>query len=83
MKKLVFASRARLDLDGLDKSSRLRVLASLQRLVENDSGNVKKLHGIDPPEFRLRVGEWRVRFSYPDPETVRVNRILNRKDAYR
>ncbi|MBK9167065.1 MAG: type II toxin-antitoxin system RelE/ParE family toxin [Bryobacterales bacterium] len=81
MKKLVFASRARLDLDGLDKSSRLRVLASLQRLVEND--NVKKLHGIDPPEFRLRVGEWRVRFSYPDPETVRVNRILNRKDAYR
>jgi mRNA-degrading endonuclease RelE of RelBE toxin-antitoxin system len=26
------------------------------------AGNVKKLQGIDPPEFRLRVGDYRVRF---------------------
>jgi mRNA-degrading endonuclease RelE of RelBE toxin-antitoxin system len=32
---------------------------------------------------RLRVGDFRVRFYYPDAGTVRVNRIQNRKDAYR
>ena len=48
-----------------------------------DAGNIKKLQGIDPPEYRLRVGDFRVRFSYPDSDTVRINRIQNRKDAYR
>jgi hypothetical protein len=59
------------------------VIAALQRLVQSNTGNIKKLQGIDPPEYRLRVGDWRVRFSYPDAATVRVNRIRNRKDAYR
>jgi mRNA interferase RelE/StbE len=83
LKKLVFSDQAKLDLAGLDRSTRLRVIAALQRLVQSNAGNIKKLQGIDPPEYRLRVGDWRVRFSYPDASTVRVNRIQNRKDAYR
>lgn len=83
MKKLVFTDQAKADLAGLDRATRLRIAAALQRLVQNNAGNVKKLQGIDPPEYRLRTGDWRVRLSYPEPETVRVNRVLNRKDAYR
>jgi mRNA-degrading endonuclease RelE of RelBE toxin-antitoxin system len=44
---------------------------------------VTKLQGIEAPEYRFRVGDWRVRFSYPDSGTVRVNRVLNRREVYR
>lgn len=37
---------------------------------------------MDPPEFRLRVGDFRVRFPVDDA-TLRVLRVLNRKGAYR
>ena len=43
---------------------------------------MKRLQGIDPPEYRLRVGDWRVRFHLED-ETVRVLRVRNRREAYR
>lgn len=66
----------------LDRSTRLRIAAT-QLLALNNTGNIKRLQGIDPPEFRLRVGDWRIRFSRPDADTVRIHRVQNRKDAYR
>jgi len=45
-------------------------------------GDVKRLQGIDPPEFRLRVGDWRVRFL-SDGATLTVLRVRNRREAYR
>jgi len=83
VRKFVLTDQAKADLGTLDRATRLRIAAALQRLVLTNAGNIKKLQGIDPPEFRLRVGDWRVRFSYPDADTVRVNRVQNRKDAYR
>jgi mRNA interferase RelE/StbE len=83
VRKLVLTDQAKADLAGLDRATRLRIAAALQRLVQNNAGNIKKLQGIDPPEYRLRVGDWRVRFSYPDSGTIRVNRVLNRREAYR
>lgn len=43
---------------------------------------MKRLQGIDPPEFRLRVGDYGVRF-HKDGETVTVLRVRNRREAYR
>lgn len=83
MKKLVLAGQAKIDLGHLDRPTRLRVASALQRLVLTNAGNIRKLRGIDPPEYRLRVGDFRIRFSCPDADTVRVNRVQNRKDAYR
>ncbi|MCC7342224.1 MAG: type II toxin-antitoxin system RelE/ParE family toxin [Bryobacterales bacterium] len=83
MRKLVLSDQAKADLAALDRATRLRIAAAIQRLVQTNTGNIKKLQGIDPPEYRLRSGDWRVRFSYPDSATVRVNRVQNRKDAYR
>ena len=61
----------------------MRIAAAIQRLVLANTGNIKRLQGIEPPEFRLRVGDWRIRFSRPDVDTVRINRVQNRRDAYR
>jgi hypothetical protein len=38
--------------------------------------------GIAPPEYRFRVGDYRVRFHLED-ETLRVLRVRNRREAYR
>ncbi len=42
------------DMAGLDKGIARRVKQSVERFAETGAGNVKKLQGIDPPEFRLR-----------------------------
>ena len=63
MKNLVFADQAKADLDRMDRAIRLRVTAAIQRMAETGAGNIKKLQGIYPPEYRLRVGDFRVRFS--------------------
>ncbi len=83
MRELVFTAQASEDFKGLDRPTKVRIAAALQRLAESGAGSIKKLQGIEPPEYRLRVGDWRVRFSYPDIRTIRVNRVVNRKDAYR
>ena len=70
------------DLAALDKGIARRVMQSVERFAETGAGNVKRLQTIDPPEFRLRVGDYRVRF-HNDGETVIVLRIRNRREAYR
>ncbi|MCX6594010.1 MAG: hypothetical protein NTZ56_21060 [Acidobacteria bacterium] len=42
MKKLVLSDQAKADLAGLERTTRLRILAALQRLIETNTGNIKK-----------------------------------------
>jgi mRNA-degrading endonuclease RelE of RelBE toxin-antitoxin system len=44
---------------------------------------VKKLQGIDPPEFRLRVGDYRVLFGEEPTGTIQIRTVKNRREAYR
>ena len=52
----------------------------IEALQEDLVGDVKKLTDFTP-EYRLRVGDYRVLFEV-DGNTVVVYRILHRKDAY-
>jgi mRNA interferase RelE/StbE len=70
------------DLAALDKSITGRMKRAVERFAETGAGNVKKLQGINPPEYRLRVGDWRVRFQVDDA-AIRILRVRNRKEAYR
>ena len=70
------------DMAGLDKGIARRVKQSVERLAETGAGNVKRLKGIEPSEFRLRVGDHRVRF-HSDGVTITVLRVRNRREAYR
>ena len=70
------------DLAALDKGMARRVKQSVERFADTGAGNVKRLQAIDPPEFRLRVGDYRVRFRN-DGETITVLRVRNRREAYR
>ena len=79
----LFSTRARRDLKRLDPPVQRRVVAALDRLTgEQPAGDVVRLKGSD--EWRLRVGERRVRFTRdPESAVVYVLRVLPRGRAYR
>ena len=82
-RSVVLTSRARRDLRKLDAETAPRIVGGLRRFAEAEEGDVAKLRGIDPPEYRLRVGEYRVRFRYGDAGELEVLRVGHRRDVYR
>lgn len=82
MKEIEWTDPALEDMAALDKGIARRVKRAVERFAETGAGNVKKLQDIDPPEFRLRVGDYRVRFEL-DGKIVRILRVRNRREAYR
>jgi mRNA interferase RelE/StbE len=82
VKEVEWTEPALADMSVLDKGVARRIKQAVERLADTGSGNVKRLQGIDPPEYRLRVGDYRVRFHLND-EVVRILRVRNRREAYR
>ena len=79
---IIFESRAEKDLDRLDPPVARRIIAALDRLLAQDASvDLRRLRDSD--EWRLRVGDWRVRLRLEfDAHTVVVVRILPRGRAY-
>jgi mRNA interferase RelE/StbE len=79
---LEFERRAERDLERLDRQVARRVVAALERLVAHDpSLDLRRLQGSD--EWRLRVGDWRVRLRLDfEARTVVIVRVLPRGRAY-
>ena len=51
-------------------------------LPQPDTGTVKELKGPLKGRYRLRVGKWRIFFSFEPPDTVVVIDVENRGQAY-
>jgi mRNA-degrading endonuclease RelE of RelBE toxin-antitoxin system len=66
---------AQRDLNRLDRPTSARIVAAVLRLAETSQGDVVKLAGKQPPEYRLRVGGWRIRFAWD--QTVGVLIVLH------
>jgi len=73
------------DIKRLDPPVQARILAALDGLAaQPPAGDIKRLTGQQPPQWRLRVGDWRVRFNRdPAARTVLILRVLPRGRAYR
>jgi mRNA interferase RelE/StbE len=59
-----------------------RIGAAGDRYAETGSGDVRKLRG-SADEWRLRVGDWRVIFTFDPPGTITVLTVAPRRDVYR
>lgn len=79
---VVFAPRALKELAALPKADQRRMTAALDRLAETGRGDVRKLTDVEPAVYRLRSGSYRA-FVTLSPELIAVERIVNRRDAYR
>lgn len=82
--RVEFARRARRDLKRLDPPIQRRILAAIEGLLDDPpTGDNRKLTGHGD-EWRLRVGDWRVRFTRrPDQQLIVVQRVLPRGRAHR
>lgn len=65
----------------LDRSIAIRILDTLTRFAETGQGDVKRLKEKEGA-FRLRVGDYRVRFRCAK-NAILVQRVLHRGKAYR
>ena len=82
MKRISFSEEAKADIRAIPQHIAMNVLSAIHRLAEDGSGDIKMLrdrHG----EKRLRVGDYRVRFTEEAENTLRIHTVRNRKDAYR
>ena len=76
-----FKPRAIKDLQVLPVAEHRRVVSKIEVLQNNLGGDVKQLTNFTP-EYRLRVGNYRVLFEVEGDKVI-VYRIVHRKDAYR
>lgn len=77
---LRFESRALKDLRRLDKQLSKRIVDRIENMAEDLRGDVKKLTDHSP-QYRLRVGDYRVLFDVED-ETIVIHRVRNRREVY-
>ena len=79
---VAFTPRARRDLRALDPQIRDRVLSVIDRVAARDQTlDIRRLTGS--AELRVRVGDWRVRFTRDvEAKLIVVQRVLPRGRAY-
>jgi mRNA interferase RelE/StbE len=73
--------RAEKDLTALSKRDAQKIADAIFALEKGLMGNIKKLTN-HTPEYRLRVGDWRVLFEVSINKII-IYRIRHRKEAYR
>ena len=78
--KLVFKRHAIKDLKAFSPDVKERILEKIVTMQDNLQGDIKKLTNFTP-EYRLRVGKYRVLFKI-DGEVLIIYRVKHRKDAY-
>ena len=83
MKEIVWASRAARDLDRIDGVARRRIIAAIESMAESGRGDIRRFADVQPPEYRLRVGDWRIRFALDETDAIVILRVLPRDKAYR
>jgi len=81
-KSVAWTDQAKADLRAIDQPTALRILHTVARYLASGEGDVKRLQDIKPPELRLRVGDYRVRF-YDYGNSILVLAVNHRREAYR
>jgi len=82
LKRISWSEGARADVRRLDQQVAMRIFTALHRFAETGEGDVKMLKG-ESGEMRLRVGDYRVRFTQEPDEILRIHSVRHRKEAYR
>jgi len=81
-KKIAWTDQAKANLRAIDKATALRILHILARYLATGEGDVRRLQDVEPPEFRLRASDYRVRF-HDLGDSILVLAVKHRRKAYR
>ncbi len=75
-----FQSKAIKALEKLPTQERVKIVTKIEAMKNNLQGDVKKLTNFTP-EYRLRVGKYRVLFEI-EGEVLTIYQVKHRRDAY-
>ena len=78
---LVIARRFVKDLQRLDPQVRVRIIQALEKL-EDDPYRGERVHAKQTGAWRLRVGDWRIRYDIVGNE-IHLLRARHRREVYR
>jgi len=82
-RRVEWAKRARKKLSRLDRTTLKRIVNAIDLLAEEGRGDVRVFEAVEGDEYRLRVGDWRVLFSYLDDGTLLIHKVGSRGDIYK
>lgn len=77
--KFSYTKQAVKAIGGMDRKTKLRIKTAIEQLPQGDIKPLKGASGI----FRLRVGDWRILFSYPADGEILVEKIKPRGEIYK
>ena len=78
---LHFKPRSLKDLKRLPAPQQRRILEKIEAMTQGLSGDVKQLTNFTP-EYRLRVGDYRILFEVEE-DAILVYRVRHRREVYR
>ena len=81
MSRFQWTDQARGELRKIERQQAMNILLELTRYGTTGQGDVKRLKNSD--QYRLRVGDYRVRFLVLEDGTLRIVHVRHRKDACR
>jgi len=82
MYEIELKPRAGKDLRSIGNIQAARIADALEALADGLKGDVKRLANFTP-EYRLRVGDYRVLFEIEEKNRIVVYRVRHRREAYR
>ena len=82
-KKIAWSDPAKANLRAIEQTAALRILHSLARYLATGEGDVRRLQNVEPPEYRLRIGDYRVRFHDLGESSIVILAVKHRREAYR
>ena len=77
--KVELSPKAAKHLKGMGQPDKGRIIRALEKLPQGDVVALQGQHRL----YRLRVGDWRIVFSYPEPDSILVERIAPRGEIYK
>jgi len=84
--KIEVHPRAKRELLRIPKKFRLQIVKRIDELEKLthplQHPRVKKLLGRKFEEFRLRSGDYRIKFIFVEPNTIKITRIQHRQVGY-
>lgn len=79
MYDLAYSKQAVKAIGRMDRPTKQRIKSAVETLPK---GDVRPLKG-SPSTFRLRVGDWRILFSYVGEDTILIEKIAPRGEVYK
>jgi mRNA interferase RelE/StbE len=77
---ITFSKQAVKTINRMDTTTKQRIKAAIERLPGGDTKQLKERHITT---YRLRVGDWRVLYSFEDSSTILIEKIAPRGDVYK